>query len=243
MKTVDNRAAVLRRSYSAWALYFIFIGAALSVVSAVAPQIVPVFLSGWWVDAVIALLAVAGVAGRVMLQQSVSGFVADFFHSESGAVSKRAVGGGVLAAAVLAAATASIQQWEGTELKSYWDPYGAVWTACTGETRGIGPGMEFTSAECRDMLSARVPEFWGALDRCIPGFAAAPNSVQAASTSWAYNVGAGAACRSTLARKIAARDYKGACNELPRWNRAGGRILNGLTNRRFSERALCFTDL
>ena len=35
----------------------------------------------------------------------------------------------------------------------------------------------------------------------------------------------------------------GACNELPRWNRAGGRVWRGLTNRRLSERAMCHAAL
>ena len=56
---------------------------------------------------------------------------------------------------------------------------------------------------------------------------------------WAYNVGTGAACRSTLVRKLQAGDYTGACNELPRWVYVAGRKVRGLEVRREKERAQC----
>lgn len=57
--------------------------------------------------------------------------------------------------------------------------------------------------------------------------------------SWAYNVGTGAACRSTLVRKLKALDYAGACRELLRWDRFQGKPLPGLTKRRQDEFRLC----
>lgn len=57
--------------------------------------------------------------------------------------------------------------------------------------------------------------------------------------SWAYNVGSGAACSSTLMRKLRARDYSGACDELLKWRFASGRELRGLAIRRAEERRLC----
>ena len=57
--------------------------------------------------------------------------------------------------------------------------------------------------------------------------------------SFTYNLGPGALKRSTLLKKLnAAADYKGAANEFARWNRAGGKVLRGLTRRRLSERNL-----
>ena len=61
-------------------------------------------------------------------------------------------------------------------------------------------------------------------------------------TSWAYNVGLEAARKSTLMRRLNEGDYMGAANELPRWNRAGGRVWAGLTRRREAERALFLED-
>ena len=63
--------------------------------------------------------------------------------------------------------------------------------------------------------------------------------------SWAYNVGTGAACGSTLVRKLRQTppDYTGACAELLKWNKAGGRVLKGLVTRRQAEYKLCLTGI
>ncbi len=86
----------------------------------------------------------------------------------------------------------------------------------------------------------------GKLQSCLPSLPTLPEGVQVAFTSWAYNVGTGgAACRSTLVRLANADDLRGACNQLPRWNRAGGgKVVRGLSNRRGgAERALCLEAL
>jgi lysozyme len=57
--------------------------------------------------------------------------------------------------------------------------------------------------------------------------------------SFTYNVGVAAFCSSTLAQKLNAGDYAGACAELSRWNRQKGKVLRGLTARREEERAIC----
>lgn len=58
-------------------------------------------------------------------------------------------------------------------------------------------------------------------------------------TSLAYNIGAGAFCGSTLARKLNAGDYAGACKQILRWDKQKGRVLRGLTRRRNAEYKLC----
>ena len=62
---------------------------------------------------------------------------------------------------------------------------------------------------------------------------------KAAFLSFAFNVGNGAFCSSTLVRKANAGDMPGACAELSRWTYAGGKQLQGLVNRRAAERKLC----
>jgi GH24 family phage-related lysozyme (muramidase) len=49
--------------------------------------------------------------------------------------------------------------------------------------------------------------------------------------SFTYNLGA-LLSTSTLLRKLNAGDYAGAADEFLRWNKAGGKVLNGLTRRR-----------
>nr|WP_254435487.1 glycoside hydrolase family protein [Ruegeria arenilitoris] len=46
-----------------------------------------------------------------------------------------------------------------------------------------------------------------------------------------------------MLRKANAGDLTGACNKLPRWNRAGRRVIRGLTNRRMSDRTMCLKAL
>lgn len=60
----------------------------------------------------------------------------------------------------------------------------------------------------------------------------------AALLSFSYNCGVGALEGSTLMRKLNAGDIKGAADQFLRWNRAGGRVVRGLTRRRQSERTL-----
>lgn len=57
--------------------------------------------------------------------------------------------------------------------------------------------------------------------------------------SLTYNIGAQGFCNSTLVKKLNAGDYEGACTEIKRWNRQGGRVLPGLTKRREAEYRQC----
>lgn len=138
-----------------------------------------------------------------------------------------------------------IAPWEGKENEAYLDRIAQppVYTVCHGETRGVKAGDYYTDDECTEMLIETVTEFRNGLAKCLPSLPELPEGVQVAFISWSYNVGTGAACRSTLVRLANAGDIIGACNQLPRWNRAGGKVVRGLSNRRASERALCLEAL
>jgi len=145
-------------------------------------------------------------------------------------------------AAVIAASVQFIGPWEGLETEAYRDIVG-VWTVCYGETRNVGPDDVFTKAECDAMLADGVEDFYTGLQKCLPSLPNLPQGTQVAFVSWSYNVGLGAACGSTLVRMANAMDLRGACNELPRWNKAGGVVVRGLVNRRGGERTLCLKSL
>ena len=53
--------------------------------------------------------------------------------------------------------------------------------------------------------------------------------------SWVYNLGGGNLQASTLLKVINAEDYDGVPAQLMRWNKAGGKVLEGLTRRRQAE--------
>lgn len=56
--------------------------------------------------------------------------------------------------------------------------------------------------------------------------------------SFTYNLGAGALKGSTLLKLLNAGNIKGAAEEFPKWNKAAGKVLEGLTKRRMEERQL-----
>lgn len=56
--------------------------------------------------------------------------------------------------------------------------------------------------------------------------------------SFAYNVGLGAFQDSTLLKLLNAGDIDGASKQFERWNKAGGKVSNGLTRRRNAEKVL-----
>lgn len=151
--------------------------------------------------------------------------------------------GGKVAATVSAAAIALslglIRPWEGRELTPYYDIVGVL-TWCDGETRGT-PKARYTEAECDAITAKAVIEFATAIAPCLPPVL--PDPTRAAFISAAYNIGSGAFCKSTMSRRAKAGDIRGACEALTMWNKAGGRVVRGLTNRRAAERKLCLSGL
>lgn len=104
----------------------------------------------------------------------------------------------------------------------------------------VRPGDTITPDRAVVRLAQDVDRTQRALRACI-GDVPLYQHEWDAYVSWAYNVGSGAACRSTLVKKLRQTppDYAGACAELLRWTKAGGRELPGLVKRRQAEYELC----
>jgi len=60
--------------------------------------------------------------------------------------------------------------------------------------------------------------------------------------SFCYNCGAGNLAKSTLLKKVNAKNFEGAALEFQKWNKGGGKVLTGLVRRRASE-ALLFQNI
>jgi lysozyme len=149
----------------------------------------------------------------------------------------------VIGAGALALAAPFIAQWEGKRNDPYKDIVG-VWTVCYGDTRGVTPGKRQTDAECADRLYRQIADHAAPVVACVPQLGAKDREAQlAASVSLAYNIGTGAFCKSTAARRFRAGDWRGGCDAFRLWNKAGSRVVQGLVNRRREERALCLTGL
>lgn len=140
---------------------------------------------------------------------------------------------GSLAAVLLAVPVVAL--YEGEMLTTYADPVG-IPTVCYGETdKALTMRGRFSRDECRAVLGASLMAHALELDKCLTR-ELKPHEA-AAILSWGYNVGAGAACKSTLVRKANAGEP--FCAELSRWTYAGGKQLPGLVKRRAAERAMC----
>ena len=139
---------------------------------------------------------------------------------------------------VAATAIALVGAFEGLRLAAYRDPIG-IPTICYGSTRGVQIGDKATKAECDALLVAELVEHEQGMRRCLRDPDKLTDGQYIAFASFTFNVGVGAFCKSTLARKANAGDMAGACAELSRWDKAAGIRLPGLTKRRAEERRIC----
>jgi lysozyme len=130
---------------------------------------------------------------------------------------------------------ALIKQWEGLRLDAYRD-VGGVWTIGYGHTGDVGAGQRITEAEAGRLLRADLARFEAAVDRLV--VVALSDNQFGALVSFAFNVGEGAFARSTLLRRLNAGEHEAVPAELAKWNRAGGRVVAGLANRRAAEAGL-----
>lgn len=143
--------------------------------------------------------------------------------------------------AAAAIATATVQRWEGREHVPYRDIVG-IWTVCDGDTKGVVPGRRETEAQCDARLERQLVAHAAPVLSCTPRLQARPQQLGAA-ISLAYNIGPTAYCRSSVDRRFDAGDWRGGCDAFLKWNKAGGRVVRGLVNRRAAERAICLKGL
>ncbi len=114
---------------------------------------------------------------------------------------------------------------------------GDVPTVGFGTTEGVRMGDTITPPKAVQRALQDVAKYEGALKQCVT--APLHQYEYDAFVSLAYNIGPTAFCGSTLVRVLNAGDYEGACRQILRWNRQGGRELRGLTIRRESEFRQC----
>lgn len=131
---------------------------------------------------------------------------------------------------------ALIADLEGCRLRPYQCSAG-VWTSGIGHTAGVVPTRDISEKEAASNLVADVLQVERRLAQCAP--LAMPPQVYDAVVSFAFNVGSGAACRSTLVYFLNKKQWRQACNQLPRWVFIDGVHNQGLENRRHRERAWC----
>jgi GH24 family phage-related lysozyme (muramidase) len=133
-----------------------------------------------------------------------------------------------------------IKRWEGCRLKAYQDSVG-VWTIGYGLTSAAGivpvtAGMTITQRQADAYLVEALAKYEAAVLKALTRTPGQPQFD--AMVSLCYNIGPGAFAGSTLVRRFNAGDIAGAADAFLMWNKAGGRVLKGLENRRKDERTM-----
>ncbi|MDS0828893.1 lysozyme [Serratia marcescens] len=128
-----------------------------------------------------------------------------------------------------------IKKFESLQLVAYRDSVGVL-TIGYGHTHGVQWGDTVTTIEAEDLLTADLAN----VEKTLASAVHVPlnQNQYDALASFIFNLGPGNFNSSTLLKKLNNGDYQGAADEIPRWNRAGGKELRGLTRRRAAEREL-----
>lgn len=128
---------------------------------------------------------------------------------------------------------------EGYRGEAYDDGVG-IQTIGFGSTAGVKRGDRTDPVRAVQRLAADATRVSQAVARCVGEVPLYQHEFDAY-VSLTYNIGVNAFCGSTLVKKLRSTPpgYAEACREILRWNKAGGRVQNGLVRRREAEYALC----
>jgi lysozyme len=125
-----------------------------------------------------------------------------------------------------------IKDFEGLELNAYKCAAG-VWTIGYGHIKGVQEGMSISEARANEMLNEELTEYENYINK---GVTVPLSQCQFdAMVSWVYNLCNGNLTSSTLLKVLNSGDYAGVPAQMLRWNKAGGKVLAGLTRRRQAE--------
>jgi lysozyme len=132
---------------------------------------------------------------------------------------------------------ALIKKFEGCELKAY-RCAANVLTIGYGSTKGVKEGDSITQEDADKLLMHEIKEYEGYVNDLVE-VDLEQNQFDAL-VSWVFNLGPAKLKSSTLLKVLNAKDYEGVPAQIKRWNKAGGKVLQGLVRRREAE-ALLFT--
>lgn len=96
---------------------------------------------------------------------------------------------------------------------------------------------QYSDEEVYEILQKDLARFVAGVIRLCPDTVKNQSHLDAL-VSFSFNVGLGNLQKSQVRMKYNRGDYEGAMDELLTWNKAGGKVLKGLDNRRKDEKAL-----
>ena len=129
-----------------------------------------------------------------------------------------------------------IKHHEGFSAEPYLCP-AEVWTIGYGHTGDVSAHtIPISEAYGEQLLREDIKTAERSVAKCVS--ARLSDAQYSALVSFVFNLGEGNFRRSTLLKKLNAKDYLGAANEFDRWVYGGGRKLKGLEKRRKAEKEL-----
>jgi len=128
-----------------------------------------------------------------------------------------------------------IKKFEGCELEAY-KCAANVWTIGYGSTKGVKKGDTISQEEADKLLLHEMEEYEGYINDMV-NVDLKQNQFDAM-VSWVFNLGPANLKASTLLKVLNAKDYEGVPAQIKRWNKAGGKVLQGLIRRREAESLL-----
>lgn len=128
-----------------------------------------------------------------------------------------------------------IKKFEGCELEAYKCAAG-VWTIGYGSTKGVNEGDTITQNEADELLLEEMHEYEGYINDMVTSDL--KQYEFDALVSWVFNLGPSNLSSSTLLQKLNNKDNEDVPNQIKRWNKAGGKVLQGLVRRREAEALL-----
>ena len=130
---------------------------------------------------------------------------------------------------------ALIKKFEGCELEAY-QCSANVWTIGYGHTKDVEKGDTITKEEAEQMLVDELHEYENYINKYV-NVALSQNQFDAL-VSWVYNLGPANLKASTMLKVLNDGKYEEVPYQMKRWNKAGGKVLDGLIRRREAEALL-----
>ena len=128
-----------------------------------------------------------------------------------------------------------IKKFEGCKLEAYYCS-GGVLTIGYGHTGGVKETDVITQEEADKLLKGDVLKFEQYVEDNV--IVELDQSQFDALVAWTFNLGPGNLRESTMLKKLNDSDYASVPSEMKRWNKAGGKTLDGLIRRRNAEALL-----
>lgn len=147
----------------------------------------------------------------------------------------------VASLSITAATLVGIASYEGYTDQAIQPIPGDSWTYGFGETDGVKKGDRTTPVRALVRLLDSTEKHADGIKKCLDGASLYPHEFQAY-LSLSYNIGVGAFCRGSIPVKVKAQQYQQACETILLYNKAGGKVIQGLVNRRQSEYKICIGE-